>query len=159
RPQTRLWALSLPNHGTILLTNSHTFRDDAERAGGAHRAFQRRSTMLLGVRVSRKLHRRGLAVILVLGMAGLAGWWLGRRAGEPGKKAARKAAAKHLTLEQSLKKARAGGKYEMLLRQIKVPKDVDSYSAFHDLGFRDRKEYAGHKDLPAGRWVYVAPYW
>jgi beta-lactamase regulating signal transducer with metallopeptidase domain len=67
--------------------------------------------------------------------------------------------AKPLTLEESLRKARADGKYEMLLRQIKVPADADKYGSFHDLGRRDQREYAGHQDLPAGHWVYVAPYW
>src|SRR5205085_7994565 len=50
-------------------------------------------------------------------------------------------------------------KYEMLLRQIKVPGDKEADGDFKDLGLRDRREYAGHKDLPRGYWVYVAPYW
>jgi hypothetical protein len=62
-------------------------------------------------------------------------------------------------LEESLRKARVDGKYRMLLRQIKVDGDVETYQRFKDLGHRDRREYAGHKDLPAGHWVYVAPYW
>jgi hypothetical protein len=62
-------------------------------------------------------------------------------------------------LEAALKKARVNGKYEMLLRQIKVVKDRDRYSAFRDTGLQDRVEYAGHKDLAKGHWVYVAPYW
>src|SRR5262245_28507420 len=61
--------------------------------------------------------------------------------------------------EDSLKKARVDGKYRMLLRQIKVDKDVDTYQQFKDLGYRELPEYAGFKDLPAGHWVYVAPYW
>ena len=47
----------------------------------------------------------------------------------------------------------------MLLRQIKVEKDAEIYQDFKDLGYRNMPEYAGHKDLPAGHWVYVAPYW
>jgi hypothetical protein len=62
-------------------------------------------------------------------------------------------------LERLLKKARCDGAYQMLLRQIKVPEDADEYTDFHDLGYRTRREYAGHKDLPAGWWVYAAPYW
>ncbi|HEV3256954.1 MAG TPA: hypothetical protein VG013_08760 [Gemmataceae bacterium] len=63
------------------------------------------------------------------------------------------------SLEGSLTKARVDGKYRMLLRQFKVEKDAESYGAFKDLGFRDRKEYAGRTDLPRGFWVYVKPYW
>jgi hypothetical protein len=62
-------------------------------------------------------------------------------------------------LEQALKRATADGKYRMLLAQIKVDKDRDEYGEFRDLGERSRTEYAGHKDLPKGHWVYVAPYW
>jgi hypothetical protein len=62
-------------------------------------------------------------------------------------------------LEDTFKKAQVDGKYRMLLRQIKVDKDAETYQEFKDLGFRDRREYAGHKDLPAGHWVYAAPYW
>jgi len=62
-------------------------------------------------------------------------------------------------LEESLRKATINGKYEMLLRQIKVEKDAEQYQDVHDLGSQDRREYAGHADLPRGHWVYVAPYW
>jgi hypothetical protein len=61
--------------------------------------------------------------------------------------------------EELFKKAQVNGKYRMLLRQIKVEKDVDTYQDFKDLGFKDRREYAGHNNLPAGHWVYAAPYW
>jgi len=61
--------------------------------------------------------------------------------------------------EALFKKAQVNGKYRMLLRQIKVEKDVETYQEFKDLGFRDRREYGGHNDLPAGHWVYAAPYW
>jgi hypothetical protein len=66
---------------------------------------------------------------------------------------------KALPLEDALRTARASGKYEMLLRQIKVPNDFDKYQNFRDLGARNDTEYAGFKDLPAGNWVYVYPYW
>lgn len=62
-------------------------------------------------------------------------------------------------LDESLKKARCDGTYRMLLRQIAVPGDADKHGPFEDAGFRDVNTYAGHKDLPAGWWVYVAPYW
>lgn len=64
-----------------------------------------------------------------------------------------------MSLEDSLKKAKVNNKYEMLVRQLKVPKDVETYTEFHDLGLRDMKEYAGNTDLPKGYWVYVQPYW
>jgi len=64
-----------------------------------------------------------------------------------------------LPLERALKKARANEKYEMLLQQIKVPKDTDQIGDFWDLGFQERTAYAGFKDLPNGHWVYVYPYW
>ncbi len=62
-------------------------------------------------------------------------------------------------LEQSFKKAQVDGKYDMLLRQIKVEKDAENYGDFKDYGFSNTPEYADQKDLPAGYWVYVAPYW
>ena len=68
-------------------------------------------------------------------------------------------APRPLAPEESLEKARVDGKYAMLLRQIKVEKDFGQYGAFRDAGPRTVAEYAGRKDLPAGRWVYVYPYW
>lgn len=64
-----------------------------------------------------------------------------------------------LPLQESLEKARVDAKYAMLLRQIKVEKDFNRYGAFYDNGSSAVTEYAGHKELPAGRWVYVYPYW
>jgi hypothetical protein len=64
-----------------------------------------------------------------------------------------------LPLEKALKKARVNGKYEMLLRQIKVPTDCEQFADFRDAGAKDVKEYAGFTDLPKGNWVYVYPYW
>jgi hypothetical protein len=64
-----------------------------------------------------------------------------------------------LSLEEALSKASVDGKYRMLLAQIKVEKDRDIHKEFCDFGFHDRKEYEGHKELPEGFWVYVAPYW
>jgi hypothetical protein len=62
-------------------------------------------------------------------------------------------------LEDALRKARVNGKYAMLLRQIKVPKDVETAKEFQDAGMKNVKEYAGQTDLPRGHWVYVYPYW
>jgi hypothetical protein len=65
-----------------------------------------------------------------------------------------------LPLQESLEKARVDGKYAMLLRQVKVEKDAEQYGAFRDAGQKPAQaEYAGLKDLPAGYWVYVYPYW
>ncbi len=65
----------------------------------------------------------------------------------------------NLPLEETLKKARADGKYEMLLAQIKVEKDLATHKEFDDYGFRNVREYAGYKNLPQGYWVYAYPYW
>jgi hypothetical protein len=68
-------------------------------------------------------------------------------------------AAAPKNLEDAYKMARVDGKYRMLLRQIKVEKDAETYGTFKDYGFYSRSEYAGFQDLPSGQWVYVAPYW
>ncbi len=47
----------------------------------------------------------------------------------------------------------------MLLRQFKVEKDAETNGDFKDLGYRNMPEYGGITDLPAGHWVYVAPYY
>nr|CAA9254911.1 hypothetical protein AVDCRST_MAG63-2220 [uncultured Armatimonadetes bacterium] len=64
-----------------------------------------------------------------------------------------------LPLEESLKRAQVGGKYRMLLRQIKVEKDRQEFSAFRDFGYHAATTCAEHTDLPKGYWVYVYPYW
>jgi hypothetical protein len=69
------------------------------------------------------------------------------------------AAPAELPLQQALKKARVNGKYEMLLRQIKVPKDHEQYADFRDCGSKEARDYAGFTGLPKGHWVYVFPYW
>jgi hypothetical protein len=61
--------------------------------------------------------------------------------------------------EELFRKASVDGKYRMLLRQFKVENDAETYHEFKDLGYRVMPEYAGLKDLPAGHWVYAAPYW
>lgn len=72
---------------------------------------------------------------------------------------AQAAPAAPLKEDKLLERARVKGKYRMLLRQIKVEKDRDTYGEFKNLGYRNRPTYAGHTDLPTGFWVYAAPYW
>jgi hypothetical protein len=56
-------------------------------------------------------------------------------------------------------KAHADGKYQKLLRRIRVPRDKQSYGEFHDYGHYEGSEWAGFTELPAGYWVYLAPHW
>jgi hypothetical protein len=56
-------------------------------------------------------------------------------------------------------KAHVSGKYEKLLRRIKVPADQKSYSDFTDFGHYQGTDWAGYTNLPPGYWVYVYPYW
>ena len=56
-------------------------------------------------------------------------------------------------------KAPADGKYQKLLRRIRVPRDQQTYGEFHDYGHYEGSEWAGFADLPAGFWVYLAPHW
>src|SRR5262245_738592 len=65
--------------------------------------------------------------------------------------------ANETELEQKLKRASVNGKYRMLLAQFKA--DYEGPDEFKGLGIQSRTEYAGHKDLPKGHWVYVKPYW
>jgi len=56
-------------------------------------------------------------------------------------------------------KAHVDGKYQKLLRRIRVPRDKQSYGEFHDYGQYEGSEWAGFTDLPSGFWVYVYPHW
>ncbi len=56
-------------------------------------------------------------------------------------------------------KANVEGKYQNLLRRIRVPRDKQSYGEFHDYGHFEGSEWAGFTDLPAGHWVYLSPHW
>jgi len=56
-------------------------------------------------------------------------------------------------------KAHVEGKYQKLLRRIRVPRDKQSYGEFHDYGHYEGSEWAGFTDLPAGFWVYAYPHW
>jgi hypothetical protein len=106
-----------------------------------------RSTIVLGRLAGSALALAGLAVLF------------GALHGVPELPEARAAPAPGPSPEDLLKKAAADGKYAMLLRQIKVEDDQKTYKDFHDLGFRDRRQYGGHNDLPKGWWVYAHPYW
>jgi Ca-activated chloride channel homolog len=56
-------------------------------------------------------------------------------------------------------KASVDGKYRRLVKKIEVRDDFQRFGAFNDYGHWDGTEYAGHKDLPPGHWVYVYPNW
>ncbi len=66
-----------------------------------------------------------------------------------------------LEMKEGLPLARASvnGKYRNLLRVISVPHDRASYGDFSDWGYYTGSEWQGHKNLPAGHWVYVYPRW
>ena len=67
--------------------------------------------------------------------------------------------SKALPLDKALIKARAGGKYGMLLRQIKMAEDAKQFSDFEDFGYRTETTCGDYTNLPRGYWVYVYPYW
>jgi hypothetical protein len=70
--------------------------------------------------------------------------------------------AKSPALTEALeKKASVDGRYKTLLRRIKVPPDGLTSFSFRDVGTLSHALplYAGHRNLPAGYWVYVYPYW
>jgi len=68
-------------------------------------------------------------------------------------------APRALPLQESLRKARCEGKYEMLLYQLEAPGDAARYGEFYVLGRRETATHAGHTNLPPGHWVYAYPYW
>lgn len=72
---------------------------------------------------------------------------------------------RELSLKQRIT---AEGRYQKLLRKIKVPQDAQDIcnqllymeNGYHDHGFFPRqKKYYQYKKIPAGFWVYVYPYW
>lgn len=64
-----------------------------------------------------------------------------------------------ITGQAGKQKASIGGKYTGLLYTMQVPGDAGQYGAFHDYGRWNETTYAGHRNLPAGYWVYVYPNW
>ena len=131
-------------------------------AGGGRQAFEGRLTMIMQDGVANRVPVRGVLAIGLLALAVLPGWSPGPRAEPPAsadKAPPPQSAAEERTLEASLQQARVNGKYEMLLRQLKVAEDVDSYTAFNDFGYSTGTSYRGYEDLQPGYWVYVEPYW
>jgi hypothetical protein len=61
-----------------------------------------------------------------------------------------------LPLHKSLRKARAGGKYAMLLLQVRAPGGAEKWGDFRDLGPKT-PEIPGVR-LPEGHYVYVYPF-
>jgi beta-lactamase regulating signal transducer with metallopeptidase domain len=130
--------------------------------GSGRQAFEGRLTMIMSERVSCRVPSRGLLVLGLLALVVLPGWSLGPNADPPkstDSAPAVKASEEGRALEAALKQARVNGKYEMLLRQIKVAEDVESYTEFNDYGYSQTSSYRGHEDIPGGYWVYVEPYW
>src|SRR5262245_35627751 len=56
-------------------------------------------------------------------------------------------------------KAHVNGKYAKLLRKIHVPQDRQGYGDFSDWGQYQATDWQGHRNIPAGFWVYVYPHW
>jgi hypothetical protein len=55
--------------------------------------------------------------------------------------------------------AHVNGKYSKLLRKIHVPQDRQSYGDYHEWGQYGATDWQGHRNIPAGFWVYVYPHW
>lgn len=51
------------------------------------------------------------------------------------------------------------GRYEKLLRKIRVESDYLDFPSGFDFGLRRVEVYGQHDQLPPGYWVYVYPYW
>jgi hypothetical protein len=62
-------------------------------------------------------------------------------------------------VENPRDRAAVHGKYRTLLRRIAAPADRATYKYFCDYGWYSGTEWAGHRDLPPGYWVYVYPHW
>ena len=78
------------------------------------------------------------------------------------RKAERKRLAKVLATDPNaaLRLASMSGKYKMLLRQFRVvERGKNGKDLVLDQGYKARKTYKGHRNLPAGYWVYARPYW
>ena len=52
-----------------------------------------------------------------------------------------------------------GPKYRKLLKTLAVEADRQTYGDFYDYGYWSGSEWQGHRGLPPGYWVYVAPNW
>jgi hypothetical protein len=60
---------------------------------------------------------------------------------------------------QRYRQATIDGKYSVLLRRVRIPRDVRSYGEVNDWGYWEGTEYGGFTELPQGYWVYVEPDW
>ena len=56
-------------------------------------------------------------------------------------------------------KASLNGKYAKLLRKLHTPQDRPSYGDYHEWGSYGACDWQGHRNIPAGHWVYVYPNW
>jgi hypothetical protein len=56
-------------------------------------------------------------------------------------------------------KAHLNGKYAKLLRKLHTPQDRPSYGDYYEYGPYGACDWQGHKNIPAGNWVYVYPNW
>lgn len=53
-----------------------------------------------------------------------------------------------------------GGKYDVLLRRLRIPSDRGQYGECHDYGTWSGTAYKGHANLPPGAyWTYSHPHW
>jgi beta-lactamase regulating signal transducer with metallopeptidase domain len=123
------------------------------------RTLERRLTMIMQSPGACRVHLLGVVAVGLLAVIVLPGWLPGQKPEDAPKSAVAKTEAGDRALDVALKTAAVNGKYEMLLRQIHVPEDVDNYAEFNDYGLYQGTSYASHNDLPPGYWVYVAPYW
>jgi hypothetical protein len=122
-------------------------------------AFEGRLTMIMQEGGITRVPLPALLAIGLLALAVLPGWSVGQKTAPPAAAADARPDQQESALAAGLVKARVNGKYEMLLRQIYVPDDVDNYTEFTDYGFYKGSFYANFNDLPNGHWVYVEPYW
>ena len=72
---------------------------------------------------------------------------------------ARRVPAVGQDLEAAIATARVGGKYQGLLRVLRVEEDLATYGRFKDYGHWKGGAYRGNAHLPEGYWVWVAPHW
>ncbi|HXG13366.1 MAG TPA: hypothetical protein VNK04_26650 [Gemmataceae bacterium] len=99
----------------------------------------------------------GLGLLLGVSALGISQGW--SRIIEPPKDSRKDRLTSEPRLEESLRRARGDGKYRMLLRQFRSPKDKVAGGDFREMGLMRVPSYAGQTNLPPGYWVYVEPYW
>ncbi|MCC2669251.1 MAG: blaR0 [Armatimonadetes bacterium] len=77
----------------------------------------------------------------------------------PGLELGRALQATELAPTRAVARASVDGKYRNLLAVIRVPGDLETYSAFKDYGPSATASWGGYSGLPSGHWVYVYPHW